>query len=253
MNVMSLANLGGVVRDPQQFRGRDMPPCIRRTTLVAIAAAASFAMLATTADVAQAQIGRRGGYRVPAGPGYWVGLSYGYQNGMTIHDGATDQVWQFGYTSQIRATLEKTLQPGVSLGVSASFSSAPLTFTTPNPTPASDACGFQCSATGDITQYMAFVHGGTGTNGFHGIYDLEGGVTELSNFRTKADDSRIGNTRAKYDFSFGLGGGVGYSVSRNAELYFTQIFDFVMHSQGDNTSSSAPRLSTFRAGARIGF
>jgi hypothetical protein len=228
-----------------------MPPCIRRPTLVAIAAA--FAMLARSANVAQAQIGRRGGYRVPAGPGYWVGLSYGYQNGTTIHDGETGQEWQFGYTSQIRATLEKTLQPGVSLGASASFSSAPLTFTTPNPELQSDACGFQCSATGDITQYMAFIHGGTSTMGFHGIYDLEGGVTEFSNFRAKADDSRIGNTSTKYDFSFGLGGGVGYNVSRDAELYVTEIFDFVMHAQGDNTSSSAPRLSTFRAGARIGF
>jgi hypothetical protein len=221
---------------------------IVRATLCAIVICAPIAMPLSRAS-AQA---RRGGYGVSAGPGYWVGLSYGYQNGITINDGNSNAQWAFGYTQQLRATLEKSLQPGVTLGVSAGFSNAPLTYTATAPG-VDDACGFQCSATGDITQYMAFIHGGTSTTGFHGIYDLEAGFTEFSNFRTKDGDVKFGPADAKYDFSFGLGGGVGYSLSRDADVYVTEIFDFVLHPQENNTSSSAPRLPVFRAGFRVGF
>ena len=222
--------------------------------LLALAVAAPFVSVPVRLD---AQVTRRGGFGVPASPSYWVGLSYGYQNGTTIHDGETDGVWQFGYTSALRATLEKSIQPGFTMGVSASFSNAPLTYSARTGVDGSSAtsvsCAFECSATANITQYMAFVHGGAGTYGFHGIYDLEAGLTEFSNFRDKSDDTRLPPTDAKYDFSFGLGGGLGYYLSRDADLYVTEMFDWVLHSQGENSSTSAPRISTFRAGVRIGF
>jgi hypothetical protein len=223
---------------------------IGRTTTLAIAVCIPLIALSSADAAAQGRRGGRAGFN--AGPDYWVGLSYGYQNGITVNDGDTNAQWAFGYTQQIRATLEKSLQPGVSLGVSAGFSNAPLTYTTTDPI-AGGACGFQCSATGDITQYMAFIHGGTSPTGFHGIYDLEAGFTEFSNFHTKDGDVKFGPTDAKYDFSFGLGGGVGYTMSRDADIYVTEIFDFVLHPQGNNTSSSAPRLPVFRAGFRVGF
>ena len=65
---------------------------------------------------------------------------------------------------------------------------------------------------------MAFIHGGGGA-GFHFIYTLEGGVTQFGNFRAKIDDSKLPPTDAKYDFSFGLGGGVGYGLSTTSDIY----------------------------------
>lgn len=183
------------------------------------------------------------------GPQYWVGLSFGLLDGTTIYDGDTGGRWQFGYTSQIRATLEKRLQAGVTAGISAGYATAPLTYT---PAIATGSCGFQCDATGDVTQYMAFIHGGAGL-GFHFIYTLEGGVTQFGNFRAKVDDSKLPPTDAKYDFSFGLGGGVGYGLSTTSDIYVSAIEDYVLHSQGTNNSSSAPRLGSVRAGFRIGF
>src|SRR4051812_49955658 len=57
------------------------------------------------------------GPRIPRGgtgePGYWVGLSYGYLDGTSMNDDATNSRWAFGYSSQIRATFEKTIQRGV--------------------------------------------------------------------------------------------------------------------------------------------
>lgn len=197
---------------------------------------------------AHAQRGRRNTYSTE--PNYWVGLSLGYQNGMTVFDGATGNTWQFGYTSQLRATLEKTLEPGVSLGVSAGFSTAPLTYENFS---AIGVCEEGCNAQADITQYMVFLHGSTARTGFHGVYELEAGETEFSNFREKGTNLRLAPTDAAYDFSFGIGGGVEYTLSTTASVYVTPIYDFVLHPQGNNPSASAPRLFTLRAGTRIGF
>jgi hypothetical protein len=198
----------------------------------------------------QAQIGRR----APAyntDPGYWVGLSYGYVSGTTIADSRTSAIWQFGYTSQLRASFEKTVSSGTTLGVSAGFSTAPLTYI---PSAASLACPGTCQAKADISQYMAFFRGGGGP-GFHLLYEIEAGMTEFSKFRTSDGDTALPPNGGKYDFSFGFGGGAGYGFSRTSEVFITQQWDLVLHPQGNvaGTNTNAPRLSTFRGGFRIGF
>lgn len=220
---------------------------IARTTIRALRRPPLIAcVLAALPLAAQAQ--RRN--TISTEPNYWVGLSLGYQNGMNVYDGDTGATWQFGYTSQLRATLEKTLQPGVSLGVSAGFSTAPLTYLSGG---GLTGCAFTCNAEADITQYMVFLHGGTGRYGFHGVYELEGGATEFSNFRDKDTNAQLAPTDAKYDLSFGIGAGLEYTLSPTANVYVMPIYDFVLHPQGNNTATSAPRLFTLRAGTRIGF
>lgn len=199
---------------------------------------------------AGAQIGRsRQTYSTD--PGYWVGLSYGYVSGTTIADGATSTTWQFGYTSQLRASIEKTVQSGFSIGASAGFATAPLTYVSNSFTA---ACAGSCSANANITQYMAFIRGGSGV-GFHGMYSLEAGMTEFSKFRTKDGDASLAPTNAKYDLSFGLGAGFGYGFSRTSEVYVGQQWDMVLHPQGSaaGTNPNAPRITTFRGGFRVGF
>src|SRR4051812_47911779 len=126
MNVMSSANLRGVVRDPQQHEGVIV---LLRIVVMVVAAFATLVVDAGARHGAGAQIGPRGRQQGSAAdPGYWVGLSIGYVDGTTINDGDTGSSWRFGYTAQIRATLEKTLQRGVTVGASAGFSNAPLTY-----------------------------------------------------------------------------------------------------------------------------
>ena len=199
---------------------------------------------------ASAQIGRP---RVVYGadPGYWVGLSYGYVSGTTIADNATATTWQFGYTSQIRATLEKTVQSGFTIGASAGFATAPLTYTDNS---FSSACAGSCAANANVAQYMAFVRGGSGV-GFHGMYSLEAGATEFSKFRTRDGNASLAPANAKYDVSFGLGAGFGYGFSRTSEAYIGQQWDLLLHPQGSaaGTNANAPRITTFRGGFRVGF
>jgi len=209
------------------------------------------ALATVVAASAGAQVGRRG--QSSADPGYWVGLSLGYVTGLTTTDNRTNATWAFGYASQLRATLEKTVQPGLSIGVSAGFSNPSLTYDGAGFDP---TCPGQCSAHADVTQYLAFVHGGFGGYGvgFHGIYSLEGGVTEFTNFRDALTDTQLGSSSASYDFTFGLGGGFGYTLSPTMDLYAEEVGDFILHPQSSQvTSQTAPHTFTLRAGIRVGF
>jgi hypothetical protein len=213
--------------------------------------AATLIVLGGASRAAGAQIGRPRTYYGPE-PDYWVGLSYGFVDGMTINDGETGFTWAFGYTSQIRATLEKTLQAGVTAGVSAGFSNAPLDYTINEPPPSPfPGCIRDCPANADISQYMAFIRSGS-RPGFHGLFDVDAGATEFSHFRDRTTGEAL-RPSAKYDFTFGIGGGAGYGFSPTTEAYVTDGWQFVLHPQGPNASSKAPRMMTVQLGGRIGF
>jgi hypothetical protein len=245
MNVMSWANLRGFARDPQQHEVFTM---LGRSTSVGLIALAIIVAGVGVSERAGAQIvPRRGGY--VAEPDYWVGLSIGYVDGTTVNDRDTGSSWQFGYTAQIRATLEKTVQRGITVGASAGFSTAPLTYYSGFLDPRTNCIG-SCDANANITQVMAFVHGGEGL-GFHFVYNLEGGVTEFSDFRVRSTDASLPPSN-KYDFTFGFGGGLGFGLSPTASIYVDEMTDLVVHPSG-GTNTTAPRLYTFRGGFRVGF
>jgi hypothetical protein len=247
MNVMSSANLRGVVRDPQQHEGIIMR---RRIVIMMAAVFATVAAGAAFGPGAAAQRGPRGQRQsFSSEPDYWVGLSIGYVDGTTVDDGDTGSSWRFGYTAQIRATLEKTIQRGITLGASAGFSSPPLTYVSGFLDPRTN-CVSVCDATANVTQVMGFVHGGSGL-GFHFVYNLEGGVTEFSDFRVRSTDDPLPPSN-KYDFTFGFGGGLGVGLSPTSDIYVDEMTDLVLH-PSNGTSTSAPRLYTFRAGFRVGF
>jgi hypothetical protein len=201
------------------------------------------AVLLAAAVPIDAQVSRS---RFSTDPKYWVGLSYGYVDGITLNDEESSSRWQFAYTTQLRATIEKTMQRSVTIGASAGFANGRLTY---SGSALNTACGVSCRASADITQYMAFVRGGGGL-GFHGTYSLEAGVTRFSNFRERESGNALPPASAASDFTFGFGGGFEYGFSSTATAYVGQQFDFVLHPQ---ETGSAPRLLTFRAGFRVGF
>ena len=204
-------------------------------------------MLVLFATTTHAQI-RRQPQNINNDPDYWVGLSVGYVDGMTLSDDKTQSIWRFGYSSQIRATLEKTIARGATIGISAGFSSVPLTYESGN---FSSFCT-SCLADADINQYTAFIRGGGG-QGFHGMYQLEGGVTQFTNFRERTSQSHLDPQDGVYDATFGFGGGVAYGFSRTTDIYIGEMMDFVFHKQSTTVEQQAPRVFTFRGGFRFGF
>lgn len=222
--------------------------CIGSALLVVIAMAAT----------AQGQRGqRRSSYS--SGPDYWIGLSYGLQDGIDLTDGNTNTTWDFGYTSQIRASLEKRLQGGVSLGLAAAFATAPLTYGSTLPTPGtictgSCACSTPCTAHANISQYLVTVRTGGDGPGLHNGFLLEGGVTQFADFRDRETNATLPPTNASYDPTFSIGYGLSYGLSSTSEIFGSETLGTVLHSQGSSAvQSTPPRIYTTSIGLRIGF
>lgn len=219
---------------------------------IAVTTLLTFIALGAGASTSAAQFPRRGGIGQGAGsdPDYWVGLEYGYQSGMTIVDGPTGSEWDFGYTSQIRATFAKTIARGVAVGVAAAFSQPSLIYF---PGFSGFGCDptFGCTAKADVTQYLVFLQGGTGL-GLHFVYSADAGITQIGNFRDEFGD-QLPPTTTSNDFSFGLGGGVGYGINRTMDAYIAENADLVLHSQGGSVQQQAPHMFTLRLGFRAGF
>jgi hypothetical protein len=212
------------------------------------------ACVALCAATGEAQFRRGGGIGGGNGgdPDYWVGLDYGYQGGMTVYD-ATGAEWDIGYTSQLRATIAKTLAHQLSVGVAAGFSTPTLTYYPGNlGSGNSFSCSFDCTAKADVTQWLAFVHYGSGL-GFHGVYSIEAGITQFGNFREQSTGDQLPPSSSSNDFTFGLGGGAGYGFTPTIDGFIAENFDLVMHSEGANVTNDAPRFFTFRIGFRAGF
>ena len=212
----------------------------------------SMVLLFATAPAAlHAQIGRQRP-TTSADPGYWVGLSIGYVSGITTTDDATGATWVFGYTSQVRATVEKTFSQGMTAGLAAGYSSAPLTYRSASQF--NGACPGACQANADITQYLVFVRAASGSaSGFGGTFGAEAGVTQFSKFRDRATKTSLDPADGSYDPTFGFVAGFRYRMSRLSELYVDQSYDFVLHKQSSSvTNQEVPRLLTFRGGIRFG-
>jgi hypothetical protein len=217
-----------------------------------LAVATFCACLALRATTGEAQFRRGIGGGNGGDPDYWVGLDYGYQGGMTVYD-ATGAEWAIGYTSQLRATAAKTVAHQVAVGVAAGFSTPTLTYYPGvDGTGNSFTCSFGCTAKADVTQWLAFLHYGSGL-GFHGVGSLEAGITQFGNFRETSTGDQLPPNNSANDFTFGLGGGAGYGFTRTMDGYIAENFDIVLHSEGANVTNDAPRFFTFRIGFRAGF
>ena len=82
------------------------------------------------------------------------------------------------------------------------------------------------------------MHAGSGL-GFHGMYNLEAGITQFGHFRDRATGADL-SSGSSNDFTFGFGGGLGYGFAPNMDMYVGQQGDIILHSQGDETDPEAP-------------
>jgi hypothetical protein len=202
--------------------------------------------------IAAAGAGAQSRRTVSTASNYSVGLAYGLQDGISITDGATNTQWTFGYTSQIRATLDMRVAQLLTLGVAAGFSNAPLTYTTLD---GSGACGLSCQAHASITQYLATAQFGRGRGtGVMNQFELEGGVTKFADFHDDATNTALPPTAPGFDPSFGVGDRFGYAFSPMNEIYFQYLVSTVLHNQGSSTvHTTPPRNQTYSVGFTVGF
>ncbi len=181
---------------------------------------------------------------------YWVGLSYGLFELGTYEDGRSNTQWNFGYTTALTATLEKTLAAGAAVGIEATFANPKLNY---NPIGTFTTCPTGCTATADVTQYMATGRIGGGFLGFQSSLVVEAGATQFSNFRDVTTNTRLDGVGGHWDPTFGTGYDFGVVLRPTTDVYIETGLLFVMHDQGNTVTAAPPINYTLKVGVRQGF
>lgn len=204
-------------------------------------------VLLIVASTAGAQIVPRGP-RVPGlgipDPNYWVGVSLGYfWVPGDVTDAKTNATWSFGYSAQLAATFEKTVQRNVAVGVLAGFASPNLTY--------SSASVPSTTARADVTQLMATARLGTGGYGTRSSFLLSLGGIQYHNFRDITTSAKLpGDT---WDPAFGTGYTFGLALAPVTDVYFESDWMFILHSQGNTVQRFPPQTFVFKIGFKQGF
>lgn len=223
---------------------------VNRPRQAAICATLIALTLAALPPKAAAQSRRRYG---SAGPTAWASFWAGFVQPTTVQDGTTGSTWQFGTAPQLGVSLEKNIQSNSSLGVRATFSRAPVTYTGSSFDNFGTFCSSSCDADANITSVQGLFHYGGGA-GFHQVIELALGGTAFSNFTARDGEGPIGPSGADLDLSFGLGYGFGWGLSPTTDLEVVEELGADYH-PSSNLSASAntlPRFYTTRIGLRVG-
>ncbi|HEY2165118.1 MAG TPA: hypothetical protein VGH04_14055 [Gemmatimonadaceae bacterium] len=198
---------------------------------------------------AGAQIGRAPRGPDPTSP-YSVGLSYGLFEVGTYTDGRSNTTWDFGWTTSIAATLEKSLSAGTAVGVEAAFASPRLNY---NPVGAFGTCTFGCTAKADVTQFLATGRLGGGFLGIRSSFIVKAGATQFGNFRDATTDTKLSGMGGGWDPTFGTDYDFGVSLTPKTEMYFETGLLFVLHDSGNTVTTAPPTNYTIKIGVRQGF
>lgn len=238
-------------------RGRRLGPLFATallTTALLVGAAAPLA--------AQIRGGRRPMAQQPD-HGWWFS---GGANAVTLNDiadGRTNTRWKFGADPlwQFRATLEKALDEGSTLGIAAGYGVVdvtlePLVVVPSLPGAVSRVCASGCEAQTELYTLTGQFRSGGGQRGFHTIFVLAGGANAFRNFTVRATgDSVPGLTKLQTDLGGTLGGGFAYALSRGLVVELIQDFGIGWHSKENLADGQGRtyRSRSTRAGLRFQF
>ncbi len=198
-----------------------------------------------SASLADAQI-----IRAPSGdPPIVVYTSIGFLQAETIFDGSSGSAWDFGSALQLRASLEKRISHGASLGVSFARASMPLRYFLIDPS-VPPATGCSCNASTNLTT-VAVSFSAAGGYGFHQILNLGVGVNIFDQFREDGTNRPLAPISGDKDFYLSFGYGLGFGLSNHFAIALVQDYGIILHQR---TGLSADR-DTFKQllATRLGF
>ncbi len=232
--------------------------CVRglRKRGIRVVLATVFACAVAVPTVATAQIRNRS---FSPDYGWWIsgGASGVVMNDIT--DGASQSKWVFGGDPlwQYRASFEKAIDEFTSIGVVAGYGKVGVTVQSIAAAanaklPA--ACQISCAATTEMWSGLAQFRTGGG-EGFHTLFEIDGGVTTFRRFTTTADKTPITGITNTLDLTGTLGPGFGYSLSRSMAITLVQDFGIGFHSKTDLPSGTGRtwHVRNTRAAIRIKF
>ena len=198
--------------------------------------------LATASSSASGQIIRPGASLTSR---TWASIGAGVVQSQTIEDYATLTEWDFGTILQWRASVERTLRNGGSVGLAGAISRPSLSYYGAGCDP--------CDASANFFQALAAFRIGGGT-GFHQVIELHAGVTGFSNFRRGSDDAQLDPRETVLDPTFAVGYGFGYGFSENTQISVVQEYGAMLHrsDRAPSGTNSLRQMQTTRFAFRIG-
>ena len=203
----------------------------------------SFALVIAGTELAQAQIIQpRRGFE----PLAWASLGVGWLQLRDICDPDTDSCWTFGDAPQFRAGLEYPISAEATIGIAGTMAKLPLFWADDGTT--ANACG-QCDADVNVNQLFGNFRLGGGP-GFHQVIELVVGATMFQNFR-RTDGAKLGPGTTVTDLSFGVGFGVGYSITNRVQFTRVQDWGIIMHERQPGNPSNTSQQMTLRVGGRF--
>lgn len=183
----------------------------------------------------------------PREPQFWLSLSTGYLRLQSVVDGNTTSAWQFGNAWPLRLSFEKSLNRSASIGVTALWMRAPLTYRAPG------LCGV-CNAHATAAYYGPVFRMGRGET-FYQLLEISAGVMQYGSFTDDESGLRLPPARANRDVALGLGVGLGYSLRRDWDLEFVASQIHAYHER-DNLPGGTDTLAQhalYRLALRVGY
>jgi hypothetical protein len=191
-------------------------------------------------------------------PGYWFSAGAGLFSGPGVNDGRTASSWDFGNSMnmQYRASLEKTVGSGSSVGIAGTYARVPFTYYSGGGIPAGGTTGTQCGqcdAHLDMTTLVGVFRAGAGM-GFHQVIELSGGAVFYQNLKEDAGGAKLAPGSGNVDPIFAIGYGLGYSFNNRTQMNFVPEYAIAIHERSglSNGVSNTNSTRSYRLSLRVG-
>lgn len=192
-------------------------------------------------------------------PAYWFSAGIAGFSGNGVNDGRTGTVWDFGNSLnlQYRASLEKSVGNGSSIGIAGSYARVPFVYYSNGSVPiigTNNCGGGRCDAHLDMTSIVGVFRAGTGI-GFHQVIELSGGIVMYQHLREDGTNAQLPPTGGNVDPYFALGYGLGYGLSDRTQINFVPDYAIGLHERSglSNGVSNTNSTRSLRLSLRMGF
>lgn len=193
-------------------------------------------------------------------PAYWFSAGVAGFSGNGVNDGRTGSTWDFGNSLnlQYRASLEKSMGNGSSIGIAGSYARVPFVYysdgTVPLPSGTAGARCNGCDAHLDMTSLVGVFRAGTGI-GFHQVIELSGGIVAYQNLREDGTKTKLAPSGGNIDPYFALGYGLGYGIDDRTQINFVPDYAIGLHERSglSNGVSNTNSTRSLRLSVRMGF
>ena len=175
-------------------------------------------------------------------PDSWIAGSVVFTNAMGLRDDDRGSYWTVGGVTGYRISIDKSLNPGTTIGVAVTFTNPAIAVS------GGTLCPAGCNATGQFVTYALTYRTSQFTPGLASVAELSGGVVRPGNLRERTTGATVAPDRTIPFLA--IGGGIAFTTSSRWQIELMQEYSSTF--AGGGLGGAATQWMT-RLGLRIGF